>query len=61
MKFVTLLYQAVIAGQMVAICRNWQSIGLSYSALWHYIYVYVGIKSIYSPIDVCTLDPLIKT
>jgi len=47
-----LLHQVVIAGQMVAVCRNWWSIGLSYSALWRYIYVYVGIESIYPPIDV---------
>ena len=46
---------------MVAVCRNWRSIGLSYFALWRYIYVYVGIESIYPPIDVRTLDPSIKT
>jgi len=48
-------HQAVTAGQIIAVCRNWRSIALSYSALWRYIYVYVGIESIYPPIDVLAL------
>jgi len=48
-------YQAVTAGQIVAVCRDWRLIALSYSTLWRYIYVHVGIESIYPPIDVLAL------